>query len=186
MCGLSVNSVPQVFSSRLQMPGKAQLQPSGVFTTIRLYRATRGPRPAAESPPPLPVLCLLSGSLSQNTRERRSGHQRNTPLLHTYIHKRKEETDVHLFPAVGSEMLYAARVGGSRSGTDSCYRMKRKTRLLETHDEGKAPKATDEPLPWSSGSNYTLSTEAVKISTRYSTTSTLVSSNVRKHLHEPL
>lgn len=105
VCGPSEKTVPQVFSSRLQRPGKAQLQPSGVFTTIRLYRATRGPRPPAGSPPPLPALCLLSGSLSQNTRERRSRHQRNTPLLHTQIHKRKEETDVHLFPAVGSERV---------------------------------------------------------------------------------
>ncbi len=128
VCGPSVNSVPRVFSSRLQRPGKAQLQPSGVFTTIRLYLATRGPRPPAGSPAPLPALCLLSGSLSQNTRERRSRHQRNTPLLHTQMHKRKEETDVHLFPAVGWEMLYAARENGSCSSTDSCYRMKPKTR----------------------------------------------------------
>lgn len=149
VCGPSVNSVPQVFSSRLQRPGKAQLQPSGVFTTISLYRAARGPCPPTGSPP----LCLLSGSLSQNTRERRSWDQRNTPLLHTQIHERKEETDVHLFPAAGSETLYAARVGGSHSGTDSCYRMKQKTRLLEMHDEGTAPKATDGPLPWCSGSN---------------------------------
>lgn len=110
VCGPSVNSVPQVFSSRLQRPGKAQLQPSGVFTTISLYRAARGPCPPTGSPP----LCLLSGSLSQNTPERRSGEsvplQRTTPLLHTHKCKRKEETEDHLFPAVGSERLYAARV----------------------------------------------------------------------------
>lgn len=73
------------------------------------------------------------------------------PLLHTHTQryakrKRKNRRTPVSWPTVG----------GSNLGLDSCYRMKWKTRFLETHGEGTAPRIGLHAERWSCSNIHTL------------------------------